>query len=268
MKLTVLVDNNTYIDQYYAGEPAVSYYIETDDIKILFDTGYSDIFIKNARSMCIDLNSLTHIVLSHGHNDHSRGLKYLRQHYDLPDIRLIAHPLCFQPKYYENEYIGSPYSLEEITENFRFEPAESPVFLSENCLFLGRIPDLHDFEKRSPIGTATANGQETEDLCPDDSALVCRTDKGLFIVTGCSHSGICNITDYARSVCREQRDSGILGGFHLFDTDTRLARTIEYLKALSPDILYPCHCVSLKAKAEMLKYMDIEEVGVGLTIEL
>ena len=48
MKLTVLVDNNTYIDQYYAGEPAVSYYIETDDIKILFDTGYSDIFIKNA----------------------------------------------------------------------------------------------------------------------------------------------------------------------------------------------------------------------------
>ena len=95
MKLTVLVDNNTYIDQYYAGEPAVSYYIETDDIKILFDTGYSDIFIKNACSMGIDLDSLTHIVLSHGHNDHSRGLKYLRHHYDLPDIRLIAHPLCF-----------------------------------------------------------------------------------------------------------------------------------------------------------------------------
>ena len=56
MKLTVLVDNNTYIDQYYAGEPAVSYYIETDDIKILFDTGYSDIFIKNACSMGIDLD--------------------------------------------------------------------------------------------------------------------------------------------------------------------------------------------------------------------
>ena len=45
MKLTVLVDNNTYIDQYYAGEPAVSYYIEIDDLKILFDTGYSHFFI-------------------------------------------------------------------------------------------------------------------------------------------------------------------------------------------------------------------------------
>lgn len=28
MKLTVLIDNNTYIDEYYIGEPALSYYIE------------------------------------------------------------------------------------------------------------------------------------------------------------------------------------------------------------------------------------------------
>lgn len=51
MKLTVLVDNNTYIDQYYLGEPAVSYYIEIDDMKILFDTGYSHICIQNAGSI-------------------------------------------------------------------------------------------------------------------------------------------------------------------------------------------------------------------------
>lgn len=31
MKLTVLVDNNTYIDQYYLGEPALSYYIECEN---------------------------------------------------------------------------------------------------------------------------------------------------------------------------------------------------------------------------------------------
>mgnify|MGYP003304883644 CR=1 FL=1 len=38
MKLTILVDNNTFIDMYYLGEPAVSYYIEDNDNKILFDT--------------------------------------------------------------------------------------------------------------------------------------------------------------------------------------------------------------------------------------
>jgi len=55
MKLTILVDNNTFIDQYYHGEPAASFYIETEDKKILFDTGYSDILISNAEKMSVDL---------------------------------------------------------------------------------------------------------------------------------------------------------------------------------------------------------------------
>ena len=55
MKLKVLVDNNTYIDEYYLGEPAVSYYIEDEDVKLLLDVGYSDIFLKNASKMNIDL---------------------------------------------------------------------------------------------------------------------------------------------------------------------------------------------------------------------
>ena len=46
MKLKVLVDNNTFINRYYLGEPAVSYYIEDEGTNILFDTGYSDVFIK------------------------------------------------------------------------------------------------------------------------------------------------------------------------------------------------------------------------------
>ena len=51
MKLRVLVDNNTYIDRYYLGEPAVSYYIECDGIRLLFDAGYSDVFLKNAEAL-------------------------------------------------------------------------------------------------------------------------------------------------------------------------------------------------------------------------
>ena len=54
MKLTVLIDNNTYIDEYYIGEPALSYYIEDENERLLFDTGYSDAFIRNAQAMNID----------------------------------------------------------------------------------------------------------------------------------------------------------------------------------------------------------------------
>ena len=48
MRLTVLADNNTYIDKYYLGEPALSYFIEDGDETTLFDCGYSDVFLRNA----------------------------------------------------------------------------------------------------------------------------------------------------------------------------------------------------------------------------
>jgi len=76
MKLKVLVDNNTYIDQYYYGEPAVSYYIEDDGVSLLLDVGYSDLFIKNSMALGVDLENISTIIISHGHDDHTRGLKY------------------------------------------------------------------------------------------------------------------------------------------------------------------------------------------------
>ena len=91
MKLRVLVDNNTYIDRYYLGEPAVSYYIECDGIRLLFDAGYSDVFLKNAEALGIDLGLVTHMVFSHGHNDHTRGLKFMKERLELC-LALVPHP--------------------------------------------------------------------------------------------------------------------------------------------------------------------------------
>ena len=39
MKLTVLIDNNTYIDEYYIGAPALSYYIEDENERLLCVVG-------------------------------------------------------------------------------------------------------------------------------------------------------------------------------------------------------------------------------------
>src|SRR4051812_44647951 len=91
MKLTVLVDNNTYIDRYFVGEPAVSYLIEDDGKKILFDLGYSDLFIRNAEKMRIDLRTLDYVALSHGHNDHTWGMD--------PFIRLVSEAKLEQLPY-------------------------------------------------------------------------------------------------------------------------------------------------------------------------
>lgn len=75
MKLTILADNNTSIDKYYLGEPAFCVYVEASGQKILFDTGYSDVFLQNAKKAGIDLSQAGYVVLSHGHNDHTWGVK-------------------------------------------------------------------------------------------------------------------------------------------------------------------------------------------------
>lgn len=267
MKLKVLVDNNTYINRYYLGEPAVSYYIEDETDKILFDAGYSDAFIKNAEKMNIDLNKINKLIISHGHDDHTRGLKYFFK--DKKDIELTGHPECFEYKENDNGlYIGSPLTKEQLFNLCKLNLSTEPIKINKNITYLGEIPKMNEFEPRYSIGKKIINEKKEADIIKDDSAIAYKSDKGLFIITGCSHSGICNIIEYAKKVCNEKRIYGVIGGFHLFETDERLEKTIKYLKENNIKLLYPCHCVSLKAKIEMAKELDIIEVGVGLEIEV
>ena len=267
MKLKVLEDNNTFIDMYYYGEPAVSYYIEDGNDKILFDTGYSGVFMKNAELMNINLSSVNKLVISHGHDDHTGGLKKFFE--EKKDIELIAHPDCFD--YKEDNtglYIGSPLSKNELSKMCKLNLSKEPVKISEHITYLGEIPSLNDFETRYVIGKKMVDDEKYEDTINDDSAIVYQSEKGLFVITGCSHSGICNIIEYAKKVCNDSRIYGVIGGFHLFDIDEKLEKTINYLSENNIQLLYPCHCISLKAKIEMAKRLDIKEVGVGLNIKI
>lgn len=267
MKLKVLEDNNTFIDMYYLGEPAVSYYIEDGNDKILFDVGYSDAFMINAKKMGIDLDKVNKLVISHGHDDHTGGLKDFFS--EKRNIELISHPESFN---YKEDVtglsIGSSLSKEELDEVCSLNLTKEPVQVSENIVYLGEIPIMNDFEPRYTIGKSIIGGKKVDDLVEEDSAVVYKSNQGLFIITGCSHSGICNIIEYAKKVCNDNRIYGVIGGFHLFEINNRLERTIKYLKQNNIKLLYPCHCVSLEAKIEMGKELDIKEVGVGLEINL
>ncbi len=268
MKLTILVDNNTFIDQYYYGEPAVSYYIETEGKKILFDTGYSDVLIRNAESMGIDLKSVDCIAISHSHNDHTRGLQFLHEYMDMSDMELVAHPDCFIPKYVDGGYIGAPFDGEQVAKIMKYQPCRGVKRLTERLYFLGTIPRMNDFENQTPIGVAEVEGKLEDDYNMDDTALVYKSADGIFVITGCSHSGICNIVDYAKFVCDDERVLGVLGGFHLFSDDEPLEKTIAYLQSCKIEKLYPCHCVSLLARAKMMEKLPVVETGVGMIVEV
>ncbi|WP_395304124.1 MBL fold metallo-hydrolase [Enterobacter sp. ECC-019] len=275
MKLTVLVDNNTFIDEYLIGEPGVSYYIECDELKILFDVGYSDVFIKNAQLLSIDLTSIDKIVFSHGHNDHTWGLNHLIQYYDRTikkikqPIDIIAHPAALMPKYFEAKPIGMSHRQDEKEYFFKIVSTIEPLKLSEHMTFLGQVPRINKFEAQEPVGhTLGVNGELTDDYVLDDSALVIETKQGLIIITGCSHAGICNIIEYAKKVTGVSQINSVIGGFHLMNADNKLLdETGKYLKSLSAETLYPCHCTDLTAKIHLSRYVDIKEVGVGLSVD-
>ena len=263
MKLKVLVDNNTNIDDYYLGEPGLSIYIEDGETKILFDTGYSDIFLKNAEKMNIDLSKINYLIISHGHNDHTGGLKYLLDK-DLSNIKLIAHPEVFEKRNHNGLDISSPVDLNELKIK-EYIDGTKQVRITDNLYFLGEIEKTTDFEDR-PVGFKTR--YNIPDQLKDDSALVYRTDKGLFIITACSHSGICNIINHAKKAFNDNRILGIIGGFHLLKNDDQLEKTIEFLKKEDIKELWPSHCVSLYAKHKMYEVTTVHQVGVGLELNI
>ena len=50
--------------------------------------------------------------------------------------------------------------------------------------------------------------------------------------------------------------------------DEKLKKTVDYFVKNKIEKLYPCHCVSLKAKHRMMEKLDVNEVGVGLVLEI
>ena len=70
--ITTLVENCVYGRKLQA-EHGLSLYIETSGHRLLFDTGASDLFIRNARLLHIDLQKVDYLILSHGHSDHTRS---------------------------------------------------------------------------------------------------------------------------------------------------------------------------------------------------
>ncbi len=277
MKLTVLCDNHTLIDRYFLGEPGLSFLIEDQGKRILFDAGYSDVFLKNAAKGGENLLNLDYIVLSHGHLDHTWGLVPLIQAHQEAAVEkkpcrvpaLVAHSQALEEKQDEDgSPIGSLLNEEILSRHFPLTLTREPLALTENLIFLGEIPRNNSFENQKPVGVQIKDNKKEPDLLPDDTALVYKGSEGLVIITGCAHAGICNILDYARDIYGEKRIHAIIGGFHLLSpSPSLLANTLEFLKESGVRALYPCHCTDLTSIFALSQVAPVSQVGAGLVLQ-
>lgn len=258
MKISVLAEN--YAGVYTRAEHGLSYFIEFEGTKILFDTGQSDLFLENASKMNLKTEDADIIVLSHGHFDHGNGLEYLTYG------NLICHPGCLVKRFRGNDRkpIGLKNTKDEISTKFNLFTTSAPFSLGDKIYFLGEIPRLTDFESKS-TSFIFENGDP--DFVTDDSAIAFIKPDGLFIVTGCGHSGIVNTIERAKKITGVNMISGILGGLHLKEINLQTHETIRYLKENNVKHIIPSHCTELPALTAFYNNFGIRQIRTGDILE-
>ncbi len=277
MELTFLVDNNSMVGKPFIAEPALSMHIQDGDTRILFDAGYSDIFLTNARRMGLSLLDLDYVVLSHGHYDHTWGLDALLRHYfeaselkmDVPYPKLVAHPEAFDTKFDRDApEIGTLLSSAKAARHFELALSAEPVWITDRLVTLGEIERGFDFEGHAQLGHRLTDKGKQKDFLPDDTAMAYVSDDGLVVITGCAHAGVCNTVEQARRITGMDKVRSVVGGFHLRAAKPeRLNPTTDYLGALNLESLYACHCTDLAAKISMARKCPVMEVGSGLKLQ-
>lgn len=252
-KIVTLIENNPGIDPKLYSEHGLSLYIEVDEFKILFDTGQSGNFIKNAERLNVDLNNLNYAILSHGHYDHSGGFKKFVDKVKNP-YKLIVGKGFFNKKYKFTEektykYIGNSFSEEFVNHNnISIKYIEEDIFyINKDIMIFSNFKRNNDFELTNPKFQIKQNKNYILDDFSDEIVLVVKLDKGLIVIVGCSHVGIVNILE----TIMEKTGMpiyGIVGGTHLVEAnDLRLNNTIDFLKEKKVAILGMSHCTGENA---------------------
>ncbi len=253
----VTLSENTAGSVRYLAEWGLCVLVETDESKVLLDTGASISAQHNADLAGIDLKEIDVIVLSHGHQDHTGGLREILRR-RRKETRIIAHPDIWQAKYSRlpgrpDRYSGIPFKREELESlGARFELTDQSVRISEHVLTTGEVPMTTDFEEvASSLFTREASGWQPDRLA-DDQALILETPLGLFIVLGCAHRGIINTIYQAQKLTGIKEVYDVVGGCHLVRTsEERVRRTIAALSALNIQKIGVSHCTGLPAAATM-----------------
>ncbi len=248
---------------------------------ILFDTGYNSMgVLHNMAKLAVDPNEMEAIVLSHAHMDHTGSLHPILQKISTP-IPLVVHPDAFLYPRFVEEKDGSrkrfPRTLvrkDLDRRNVELLESKTPTpILDETILVTGEVERTTAFEKGMPNARIEKDGNLEPDPIKDDQALVMHLkNKGLVVVSGCSHAGIVNTVRYAKKLTGVGKVHAILGGFHLSGAffEKIVDKTIDELKALSPVVVVPMHCTGRKAMEQFSREFPssfvLNSVGSKITL--
>ena len=262
--ISVISDNRSS-DGSLETEHGLSILLETEKYRILLDTGASDVFIRNAEEMEIDLSTVDYVFISHGHSDHAGGLRHLMKIND--KSKIIVSPDAISGKFHsKRQYMHS------ITTEWPKEMRERMVFvdnssdIADGLHIIAHIPQTHPMPKGNQhLFVQNADGTYVNDDFRHELALY--TNGLLF--TGCAHSGLENILTACPYPVRT-----VVGGFHLLDDHESEEELTELAKRLTeayPNTqFYTSHCTGDKVFAILKTVMGdrLHAFNCGMTITI
>jgi 7,8-dihydropterin-6-yl-methyl-4-(beta-D-ribofuranosyl)aminobenzene 5'-phosphate synthase len=254
LKITIL---STMLADAGMGEWGFSALVEADGRRILFDTGLRpETVAQNARELGVDLSTITDVILSHHHGDHTGGLVTLRRELAAKNPTALSRVHVAPGIFASRRHPGSDEEANPTIAVKSAMEASGAVFIEHRgpkeifpgVWLTGPVPRPHPERNWGPPASIVTSRGLVADSIPEDMALIVETDRGLVILVGCGHAGTVNTVDYGRQILGAKPVYAIIGGLHLFAApDSALAWTAARLRAVQLGYLLGAHCTGIEA---------------------
>lgn len=246
--------NNTTINNLAITEHGLSFWIDYNNKRYLFDTGQSNQFINNLESGGINIRSVDSIILSHNHYDHVGGVNTILD-MDLEAEIFVGKGFWNQKKSVEEKVIidkGASFSKDDI-ENSALklvEVSNKIKYIDEGVFIVSQFERLSSIEKIEDRFVIEEDGMLIPDNFDDEIALCFEIDEGLVVFVGCSHPGIINIAS-AISKRVGKPIVALIGGFHLNNYDSKTCKKVALTLRDIVKKVITGHCTGNIAEEEL-----------------
>lgn len=263
LKVIVLIDNNkSQSDCDLLCEHGLSIYFEADNKKWLYDVGASGKYLLNALILGIEGNEVNNLILSHGHKDHTGGLKDFLQTNTSAQIFVpqgISNRYYYTYRHERKRDISTDHSLFTQYPS-HFTSVKESIWLSDSVALVYNDSYLYLKPKGNQYLTVSDGTSEHPDLFNDEVALAVKTEKGLVVLSACSHNGVLNILQSCANFTSCNNVYAFVGGMHLVDGISEEQDDVESIadeiKNIYPDIkIYTGHCTGENAISVLSRKM-------------